>query len=240
MKDPLVKLIVVGCVSLGAISRSSSWFLLGAALCYFIWTASERMTPTVLYARIRGVALFLALILLVSGFSGSGRVIATVAGHYLTKEGMESGLAQASRFLIVLWGATLLLWSTPIEDFIDVAERWTRRTGRPLVAAGTIALNYLPLLVARARRINIARAARGIRDDRWISRTAIARVAGAAMPLFAAALRDADALAEAMESRCFDATSARTPFHSSALPPLGTASALCAVCLMLATALGMI
>jgi len=240
VKDPLVKLIVVGCISFAALSRSSTWFLAGAALYYVLWTASERMTPALLLARIRGTALFLALILIVSGFSGSGNVVASVAGHYLTKEGMESGLAQVSRLLIVLWGATLLVWSTPVEYFIDVAERWTRRRGHPLIAAGTIALNYLPLLIARARRINTARAARGLREARWISGTAIARVAGASVPLFAAALRDADALAEAMESRCFDAISPRTPFRSSAIPPWEMASACCVVCLTLATALGLI
>jgi energy-coupling factor transporter transmembrane protein EcfT len=39
------------------------------------------------------------------------------------------------------------------------------------------------------------------------------RAASGALPLFASALRNADALAEAMESRCYEPYAPRTPFR---------------------------
>ncbi len=106
--------------------------------------------------------------------------------------------------------------SDRIEELQDAAERWTSKKGRPVLAAGTIAIAYLPLFVESARRVTIARRARGEEDNPGL-RGALGRVAGAAIPFLGSAMRDADALAEAMASRCYVPASARTPFHRTTI-----------------------
>ena len=202
---------------------------------YSCWSYAAAIPPGALLARLRGALLFLGLIVFVNGLTESGRVLFEADGVYLTREGLARGGEQALRLSIVLWGAFLLTSTVRIEEFQDAAERLTTRRGRPLVAAGTIALTYLPLLIESSRRVTIARRARG-EEDRPRFPGGIMHVAAAALPLFISAMRNADALAEAMESRCYDTGSARTPFRHTPVPPRDVAIVL-TVALITAAAL---
>jgi len=192
----------------------------------------------VMAVRFRRALLFLGLIVFINAVTTGGRVVFESGGLYMTEEGFGKGAEQALRLLIVLWGALLLVTSNRIEDLQDASERWTSKKGRPVIAAGTIAIAYLPQFIESARRVTMARRARGERDHPG-PRGALGRVAGAAIPLFGAAMRDADALAEAMESRCFVPSAARTPFRRTVFSRVDMAAVL-AVTLITAAALARI
>jgi energy-coupling factor transporter transmembrane protein EcfT len=146
---------------------------------------------------------------------------------------------QAFRLATALWGASLLVSTTRLEEVLDSAERFTARRGRPLLAAGTIALCYMPLLVERAGRIAIARRARGEDDSRGLFNR-LHRLAGSALPLFAAALRDAESLAEAMQARCYEPTSPRQPFRMTSFRLREAGISACAFTLTAVSMLGVI
>ncbi|HTY58156.1 MAG TPA: CbiQ family ECF transporter T component [Bacteroidota bacterium] len=212
LRDPVARLITVGCISFGALGHTPLRYVAVVAGGYACWTVAAGIPPRTILRGLRRALLFLGLIVFVNGITRSGRVVFETGGMYITAEGLAAGFEQAFRLALVLWGALLLVSGGALEEYQDAAERWTSRKGRPLVAAWTIAIAYLPLLVESARRVRIARRARG-EDDRPGFTGTITHVAGAALPLLAAALRNADALAEAMESRCYAPSRARTRFH---------------------------
>ncbi|HMK39100.1 MAG TPA: energy-coupling factor transporter transmembrane component T [Bacteroidota bacterium] len=218
IRDPLARIIIVGCISFGALAHTPLRYTAAAALIYGAWMVAGGIPPGAVFGKLRRAFLFLGIILFVNGVTESGRVLYEAGGLYLTEEGLLRGGEQALRLCIVLWGAFLLVSSGQTEEFQDAAERWTARKGHPLVAAGTIAITYLPMLVESARRVTIARRARG-EADRVPFPGGLSRVAGAALPLLAAALRNADALAEAMESRCYDPSYPRTRFRTLRVGP---------------------
>lgn len=217
LNDPLSRIITVGCISCGALGHTSPAYVALSGCVYAAWTWGAGISPAALLSRLKAALLFLTLIVLANALTGSGRVIADADGLYLTSEGLLKGGEQALRLSVVIWGAFLLVSSSGLEEFQDAAERLTTRRGHPLVASGTIALTHLPLIVESARRVAIARRARG-EQDRARFPGGIIRAASSALPLLAAAMRNADALAEAMESRCYSVWSPRTRFKRVPVP----------------------
>lgn len=217
MKHPLTRLVVVGCLSFGVLAPTSLLYVCIAVAGYLALTLTAGLPSAGLFKRLRSSVVFLFVIVATNAFSRSGSVILEFDGLYLTQEGITRGFDQSFRLIAVLWGAYYLLSSTRIEDILDVAAGWTRRKGRPLIAAGTIALHYMPVLIESAQRMAIARRARGETDSHGFL-NGITRAARSALPLFASALRNADALAEAMEARCFEPSSARSPYRVIPIP----------------------
>jgi energy-coupling factor transporter transmembrane protein EcfT len=228
LRDPLTRTATVACISLGTLGRTPLWYVAAAAGVYLLWSAGTGLPASALAARVRGALFFLGLIVFLNGVTVSGRVVMEAGGLYLTREGLARGADQALRLCVVMWGALLLVSGATMEEFQDAAERFSSRRGRPLLAAGTIAITYLPLLVESARRVAMARRARGEKESLPFPRGLI-RAASGALPLFASAMRNADALAEAMESRCYQPSSARTPFRRLIVTPLDGAIAISAV-----------
>ena len=216
--DPIARIAVVGCIALGALGGAPAWYMAVAAAFYAAWTAAAAIPPRLLAARVKGAFLFLTLIVLVNAATTSGTVALDIDGLLITKEGLARGAEQAARLCIVLWGALIIVGTGHLEELQDALERWTTRRGRPLVAAGAIAVNYLPSLVESARRVMLARRARGETHRAGPAGT-VAQISAAALPLLSAALRNADALAEAMESRCYDTLAPRTRFRRTTLLP---------------------
>jgi energy-coupling factor transporter transmembrane protein EcfT len=140
------------------------WNVVLAVIVYAVCTIESSLPPRVILARLRRTLLFLGLIVFIKAVNIGGRVLFE-AGGYLTEEGLAKGAEQALRLSIVLWGALLLVTSDRIEDLQDAPERWTSKKGRPIIAAGTIALAYLPLFVESAKRVTIACRARGEKDN---------------------------------------------------------------------------
>jgi energy-coupling factor transporter transmembrane protein EcfT len=231
-------MVIAGCISAGALGPTSTvWLALAACGCLW-WTVTAEMPAAHLFARVKRSALFLLVIIVASGTTGSGRVLFHEGNLYLTQEGIEGGVMQSFRLLLAVWSATLFVWATRPEEILEMAERWTVRKGRPVIAAGIIALNYLPMLVQSARRIVIARKARGEPESRWLP-SGISPVARSALPLFAAAFRNADMLAEAMESRCFDPLSPRSRLTQPDKSPVGFAIASGTALLLVAALIGL-
>jgi len=217
MTDPRAKLLSVTIISIGVLSPTSLLYVFVAASGLFIWSFDPRFSVVWFFRRVRKGAWFLGAILLIDILTENGVVLFQVAGLYGTKEGILAGIEQSGRIIIIIWGASLFVGTTLLEEMTDAAERWTVKKGRPLLAVATIALNYLPVLVENARKIQAVRLARGEPDPRGL--IAGIRAAGAtALPLFASALRSSDALAEAMESRCYRPSSRRTPFREITMP----------------------
>jgi energy-coupling factor transporter transmembrane protein EcfT len=213
IRDPRAKLLITACCALGVLSARSVLFVLPVFLFYAVWTSVAEIPVRSLLRRVRTATLFLLVIVGVHGLTGAGRVVFETGGVLVTEEGLLKGAGQASRLLLVLWGAWLLVTTTRLEEFLDIAEGWGVRRGNPLLSVGIVAVNYLPLLLEAARRVAFVLRSRGMDPERGFG-TTLAFASRAALPLFVASLRNADALADAMESRSYQPTQPRTPFRA--------------------------
>jgi energy-coupling factor transport system permease protein len=222
LADPLVRLGMAALISGLALGPTSGRAVLIASGLLVAWTVAVRLPVRSVVPRIRRSALFLAVIVVTYGINGTGSVLAQGAGVLITSGGLGDGVGRAVRLVLAIWGGVLLASTTAPGEYVDLIERWTRKRGSPFLAAGVIALNYIPMLIHSARRMVMAQKARGMSERSGI-RPRMALMARSALPLVAGALRDAENLAEAMESRCFIPTAPRQPFHGTRTSLLGWA-----------------
>lgn len=212
MNDARAKILSAVCISAGVLAPTSTAYAALAAFGLALWTIAAKIPPVIIARRAWKTRWFLAAIIAVNALTLPGTVIAEAAGLYITAEGLMAGAGQSVRLMVVLWAGSMIMLTTPLDEMMDVVEQWTAKRGRPMIAVGVVTLNYLPLLVESARRVHAARRARGRDDGRGIV-AGIRAATASALPLFAVALRNADALAEAMDSRGYSPSSARTPFR---------------------------
>lgn len=134
----------------------------------------------------------------------------------LTQEGLQEGVRIGCRLgLLLLPGLLLVLTTSPLDLATGLA--WLmgpgRRLGVPvddLALMVTIALRFVPTLVDEASRIARAQASRGADTSGAVGQR-LSQGLALAVPLFSGALRRAEDLAVAMESRCYEGSAGRTP-----------------------------
>ena len=155
---------------------------------------------------VRGVSFLLFFTVVVNGFFTPGEAVAQLGPLVLTDRGLERGLLLGMRLVLIV-GATTLL--TAVTKPLDLAYglawlfgplRFLRLPVSELAMVTSIALRFIPVLSAEAKRIQLAQKARGIEiDDRPLSRAL--SLGPIIIPLFAGALRQADELGLALEAR---------------------------------------
>ncbi len=153
--------------------------------------------------------------------------------------GLLQGLFFSARIVILVLGSTLLtLTSSPVE-ITDGLTRIMRPLERLKVPVGdiammlTIALRFIPTMAEEAEKIMVAQIARGARfDQRWPVSRARAYIP-VLIPLFVNLFKRAEALAIAMEARCYTGGYGRTRLHQSTMTKTDI-SVLLAACLVLA------
>ena len=211
MQDPRAAITLVVFLALGFMGTGSTWFLLLGGIYLFYWTLKARLPLRAVVRGTRSILWFVAFMILFNFFSTEGSIVVSFGGMYGTSEGLIRGITQAGRLAMVLWGSLLLVRSTKPEGFLDGAEWVVRKRGFPPLSVAVLGLLYLPVLIDSARRVREARVARvdmparGIAGGAWFA-------AASALPLFAAALRASEHLADAMEARCYEPAQPRTPF----------------------------
>ncbi|MCL2696155.1 MAG: energy-coupling factor transporter transmembrane protein EcfT [Clostridiales bacterium] len=137
----------------------------------------------------------------------------------VTREGFLSSLLLSLRLIFLVTGTSLMTLTTSPIALTDGLERLLaplRRLRFPaheLALMMTIALRFIPTLMEEADKIRKAQMARGADFESGnIIRRAKAMIP-ILVPLFVSALRRADELAIAMESRCYHGGEGRTRLH---------------------------
>ncbi|MDR2493570.1 MAG: energy-coupling factor transporter transmembrane protein EcfT [Coriobacteriales bacterium] len=136
----------------------------------------------------------------------------------VTDEGLTRAALFSSRlFLLFVTATTLTLTTSPITlcdataALLSPFERVGLPVGEIAMVAG-IALRFIPNLVEDYGVIRKAQLARGARFARGGPIARVKSVPSVLVPLFATALRQAEDLAQAMESRCYHGAE-RTHYH---------------------------
>lgn len=137
----------------------------------------------------------------------------------IEQEGLLTGLFMVSRILLLIMFTSLLtLTTSPLQltDGIEYLLHPLKRFGVPaseLSMMMTIALRFIPTLLAEADKIMKAQKARGADFESGNIIKKAKSLIPLLVPLFISAFRRADDLALAMESRCYRGGEGRTRLH---------------------------
>jgi energy-coupling factor transport system permease protein len=131
-------------------------------------------------------------------------------------EGLRKGVFFAVRILLLVAGTSLLTLTTSPMELTSGIERALGPLKLVRVPVGdlamtlAIALRFIPTTAEEAYRIMTAQQARGASFDRGGPIARARAYAPVLVPLFYQLFRRADALATAMEARCYHGTDGRT------------------------------
>ncbi len=157
--------------------------------------------------------------------------IPLLGGRGPSREGLWFAAATALKLETFLGASILFLSITPVEEFTQAL----RSFGLPYRVSFTIALAFrlVPLFVSSSVTVIAAQRARGLDFDQGGVWTRLKRYAPVLVPVFMGALRRADGMAMALESRGFGADRPRTSFVRSRFGPADlTATLAIAVCIV--------
>jgi energy-coupling factor transport system permease protein len=181
--------------------------------CAAFWLSPMTLRETA--KRLRRISWFLVVIVGVQMFATSGRVWFEIGGLFATDEGLRNGIVLAAKLLLLTFFSMVFVSTTRIDEMLDGVETALARfkTSGAIFLLLSTTLNFIPLLIRTAQQIKTAQIARGAAVDS--SLLTQARFASAAvLPLFVSAFRSSRHLADAIDARGFDPTTARTPFRT--------------------------
>jgi energy-coupling factor transport system permease protein len=217
-----------------------------ALLTAFLGAAAfiARIGPRYLVRAIRPLFWLLVFAVVLQVFFGEpgGHPVVRWGPILITRENLTQAAFYGWRLILLVLSTTLMTLVTSPVEFTDGLERLLRplqRVGVPahdLAMMMTIALRFIPTLLEEAEKIMKAQMARGAEFNRGSLPARARALIPLLVPLFISAFRRADALAVAMEARCYRGGEHRTRMHALEFH-LGDAVALLVVILAAAVAL---
>jgi energy-coupling factor transport system permease protein len=243
--DPRVKFLLatVFMIILFFVQHISS-YLLFLALFVAIVTACG-ISWRYLLRGLRPILLLILFTFVVQAlFSGEGQVILKWGIVTVRDVGLWRAIFMSLRLILLVLVTTLLTLATSPIDLTDGMDRlfsFLRRLRVPvheIAMMMTIALRFIPTLLDETDTIIKAQISRGAPLDRGNIFRRVRGLVAVLVPLFIAAFRRADELAQAMEARCYRGGQGRTRMKLMALHRvdlLGTILALALAMLTLAS-----
>jgi len=135
----------------------------------------------------------------------------------ITTGGLLSSLYIVIRLILVLFVAELLSFTTPPLMIAKALEKLfaligLKRFGHELGMVTTIAMRFVPILALEADRIAKAQIARGASFERGKLSDRLKMMVVLIVPLFVSAMRKAEELSVAMESRLYKVDAERSSY----------------------------
>lgn len=218
--DPRVKAVGTLLAMVAAIVASEPAQLACCAAAVALLVGLCRVPPRRILASVSSILAFLAVIALLNVFFvRGGAVLLSLGPVVVTEGGLWGALLYAGRFaLLVLVGAVLMLTTTPTQltDAFESLLSPLARLGAPvhdLAMVMSLALRFVPTLGEEAQQVLEAQAARGASFESGGPAARLRAALSVVVPLFAAALRHADAVALALDARCYEGGASRSHFH---------------------------
>lgn len=221
--DPRVKVVVVTAFGLALFARDSFAALAVFGVVALIAIGVSRVPPGWFWRGLTPVFWLLGITFVAQALVARGQAFFSFGPIHLSREGLVLSVFLSLRLIVlVLIGSLLTLTTSPIAltDAIAWLGRPLRRLRVPideLALMVTIALRFIPTLMAELENIMRAQRARGAE----FSRGGLVRRARALIPvlvpLFVVSFKRADELALAMDARCYEPGQVRTrmyPLHS--------------------------
>ena len=216
--DPRVKLILtlVYLTSLFIAKEALPVFALMLAVL-LTCLALSKIKPKTAVSGLRPVLILILIMTVMNVFFNGGE---TVLFEYrfivITKEGLLKAAFMATRLVMLIIGSFLLTYTTSPIALTDGIERLLNPLKKiklpvhELAMMMSLVLRFIPTLMEEADKIVSAQKARGADFETGGLIKRAKAILPLIIPLFVSAIRRADELALAMESRCYHGGEGRT------------------------------
>ena len=165
------------------------------------------------------IAVILAITFVINLFMYPGTILVSVGPQDITRQGVRQAFFMAFRLLMLIFGTSLLTYTTKPMQLTDGFESILSplsRFGFPaheIAIMMSIALRFIPMLIQEADKIMKAQQARGADFESGNLVQRMKSLVPLLIPLFIGAFRIAQELAMAMEARCYRGGVGRTRLH---------------------------
>ena len=200
-----------------------SIFILDSQLDYAVWTLlifclmfSSKIPLKMFFTSIKPIIWIILFTFVLHLFSGSGEEIISFGFLSITYQGVSQGIFVCLRLFLLMFGASLLTFTTPplvLSDALEDLMLPLKKVGVPaheLAMMMTIALRFIPTLLEETDKIIKAQQSRGADFTTGNIFVRMKAIMPILIPLFISAFRRADDLAMAMEARCYNGGVGRT------------------------------
>lgn len=218
--DPRVKIIATVVYIVAVFIADDFIGIAAAALALTAVTALSRVPVKFIARGIKPIVLILLFTFLLNIFMlRGGEPLFSFGILTVTSDGLKRAFLLAFRLILIIWCSTLLTLTTKpitLTDGLEAMLRPLQRFGVPahdLAMMMTIALRFIPTLIEETDKIMKAQMSRGADFESGNILQRAKRLIPILVPLFISALRIAQDLAMAMESRCYRGGSGRTRLH---------------------------
>ena len=166
---------------------------------------------------LRAIAVILIFSVLINMlFIEEGKVVIDIGWIQITDEGLETAFYLGTRLIMLVLGTSLLTFTTTLNQLTEGLEKsllFLNKIKVPVHVMAmimSIALRFIPVLTEELDKIMKAQTARGIDFESGGLLKRVRSMVPIVVPLFIAAVRRANDLAMAMESRCYHGGEGRT------------------------------
>ncbi|HZX47212.1 MAG TPA: energy-coupling factor transporter transmembrane component T [Clostridia bacterium] len=209
--DPRSKLVLVLCLSTLGVFIQDIWVLTAVISISMVLSAASGSRLFALVKKFRRILwLFVAIAIIQSIFSPSGRVLVNLGGiKLITVGGLYKGVAMVLRMSIVMVSATIMATSN-YREIVQGLVQW--RIPYEIAFMVSVAIRFLPLLTEEIKNVVTAVQLRGIELDKIPVRQRLKVYSYLIMPVVSGAVIKSRELATTMETRAFRAYPKRTSY----------------------------
>ncbi len=204
-------------------------------------TLVSRVPPRAVARGLKAVAVIMALTLVANGLRWQPvEALVRLGPFAVDGAGLKTGLFFAARIMLLVTGTSLLTLTTSPLELAGGIERALAPLKLVRVPVGdlamtlTIALRFIPTTAEEAEQIMTAQQARGASFDAGGPIARARAYAPVLVPLFFQLFRRADALATAMEARCYRGSEGRTRLVEARMRAVDWSAMLIAAALLVA------
>jgi energy-coupling factor transport system permease protein len=215
--DAAAKLGMTTALTVGLFMASGFTGLIAIALAVVLAVTVSKVPPRAVTRGLRAVGFIVVFTLVANALRWDPSTALVRLGPIgVDAAGLRSGAFFAIRILVLVIGTSLLtLTTSPVQlsgglERVMAPLKLLRVPVGDLAMTLTIALRFIPTTAEEAERIVMAQQARGAVFDRGGPVARARAYAPVLVPLFFQLFRRADALATAMEARCYRGSEGRT------------------------------
>ncbi|HOC09564.1 MAG TPA: energy-coupling factor transporter transmembrane component T, partial [Bacillota bacterium] len=209
--DPRSKLVLVLCLSTLGVLIQDIRVLTAVLSISMVLSVAAGSRLFALVKKFRRILwLFVAIAIIQSIFSPSGRVLVNLGGiKLITVGGLYKGVAMVLRMSIVMVSATIMATSN-YREIVQGLVQW--RIPYEIAFMVSVAIRFLPLLTEEIKNVVTAVQLRGIELDKIPVRQRLKVYSYLIMPVVSGAVIKSRELATTMETRAFRAYPKRTSY----------------------------
>lgn len=189
-------------------------------LVFLIVTYSLAKVPfRYVFRGLKPVMILIIIAFLMNLFGTKGEAWIHVYKFTITHEGFRLAIKVSLRFIFLVTASSLMTYTTTSNNLAKGLEslmkplKLVKFPVHDIATMISIALRFIPILVNELDKIRLAQRARGVDFDEGNTFVRIKKMIPLIIPLFASAMKKANEIAQAMDSRCYNSSDMRTEIN---------------------------